>query len=470
MELKAVKFRSSRIAAASAHSVQAAIRLLAGGALAVGALSITTSIARADAVDRLKPEYLQSLHAAIGALKQDWQPISLPSAYSDYRGAMHVHSSLSWDSRSSLSEIIAAAKTVGVRVIMFSEHPSPKYDYFKDGHHGMVDGVLLIPGAEQEGLLEFPLRSVPLGSDANPQGRVDAVRKTGGQAFLCHLEERMDWELRGLTGSEIYNLHADLKDEVRLLKLLRTPAGLLTLVPATRRYPQETMASLFDYPADYLRRYDQLCQKSHLTGIGACDAHHNNSLKALVTDDGQLELVDALGVKRGKINPNKIPILKPFLKSHLKKGDVAFQLDLDPYERSFRHVCTHFFMKELTETALREALVAGRVYVSFEWVADPTGFNFQAVRGPEVFEMGSEAPLGAGLTLRAVAPLPARFRLIRDGKEVHTALGRAYEHSIKETGIYRLEVWLNLAESPQVWILSNPIYVRGGAVTAAAAR
>jgi hypothetical protein len=230
------------------------------------------------------------------------------------------------------------------------------------------------------------------------------------------------------------------------------------------------MAALFDYPADYLRRYDQLCQKSRLTGIGANDAHHNNALRAVVTEDGQLQLIDALGEKRGKINPKKLPILKPFLKSNLKKGDVAIQLDLDPYERSLRHVCTHFFMKELTEKAVRETMVSGRVYVSFEWVADPTGFNFQAVRGPDVFEMGSEVPLGSGVTLRAVAPLPSRFRLIRDGREVHSVLGRAYEHPVKEPGIYRLEVWLNLAESPQIWILSNPIYVRGGGVTAAAAR
>ena len=91
----------------------------------------------------------------------------------------------------------------------------------------------------------------------------------------------------------------------------------------------------------------------------------------------------------------------------------------------------------------------------------PTGFNFQATRGPETFEMGSEVPLGKGLVLRSVSPLPSRFRLIRNGKEVHSALGRTYEHPVTEAGNYRLEVWVNLAENPQIWILSNPIYVRG---------
>jgi hypothetical protein len=117
------------------------------------------------------------------------------------------------------------------------------------------------------------------------------------------------------------------------------------------------------------------------------------------------------------------------------------------------------FLKEQTEADVRAALEAGRAYVSFDWLGDPTGFNFQGVRGGKVHEMGSELPAGE-LTLRAVAPLPGRFRLIRDGKEAHQVLGRTFEHTVSEPGIYRLEVWLNLPDGPQIWILSNPIYVR----------
>jgi hypothetical protein len=421
---------------------------------------VASGNARGDAIDRLKPEYLKSLHAAIEGLKQDRQAVSLPSAYTDYRGAMHVHSGLSHDSRSPLSEVIAGAKKAGMRFLMFTEHPVPHHDYFKEGHHGLVDGVLLIPGAELTGLLAFPMDSVPEGA-SDPQAQVDAILKTHGQVFLCHLEERMDWDLKGLTGSEIYNLHADFKDETRLIKSMRSLTGLLSLLPATRIYPQETMASLMDYPADYLRRYDQLCQKARLTGIAANDAHHNNSVKGIMLEDGRLQLVDALGTKLGKIDPNKIPALKALLPATQHPGDVSVLLDLDPYERSFRHVSTHLFLPELTERAVRDALIAGRAYVSFEWIADPTGFNFQAVRGKDVYEMGSEVPFGKGMILRSVSRLPARFRLIRNGKEVHTALGRSYEHAVESPGNYRLEVWVNLADAPEVWILSNPIYVRG---------
>src|SRR5262249_38347180 len=159
------------------------------------------SASRGDAVDRLKPEYLKALHAAIEGLRQDRQAVSLPSVFTDYRGAMHVHSGLSHDSRSPQSEVVAGAKKAGLRFIMFTEHPVPGHDYFKEGHHGLVDGVLLIPGAELTGLQVYPTDSVPEGPK-DPQAQVDAVRKTHGQAFLCQLEERMDWDLKGLTGSE----------------------------------------------------------------------------------------------------------------------------------------------------------------------------------------------------------------------------------------------------------------------------
>ena len=306
--------------------VQKGLKFALVGALFLASLAPLS--ARGDAVDRLKPDYMKALHAAIEGLKQDRQAVSLPSKFTDYRGAMHVHSGLSHDSRSPISEVIAGAKKAGMRFLMFTEHPVPHHDYFKEGHHGLVDGVLLIPGAELTGLLAFPMSSVPEGSN-DPQAEVDAVLKTHGQIFLCHLEERMDWDLKGLTGSEIYNLHADFKDETRLIKSMRSLTGLLRLLPASRQYPQETMASLMDYPADYLRRYDQLCEKSRLTGIAANDAHHNNSIKGIMLDDGRLQLVDALGTKLAKIDSKVVAALKPYVPDNLHPGETAVLLDLD---------------------------------------------------------------------------------------------------------------------------------------------
>jgi hypothetical protein len=74
--------------------------------------------------------------------------------------------------------------------------------------------------------------------------------------------------------------------------------------------------------------------------------------------------------------------------------------------------------------------------------------------------MGSEVPFESGLELEAAAPLPATFRLVRNGKEVASTRSRSFKHAVTEPGNYRIEVWLNLPTEPQIWILTNPVYVK----------
>ncbi|MGE4004262.1 MAG: hypothetical protein AB7I48_29120 [Planctomycetaceae bacterium] len=418
-----------------------------------------TSTVWADAIDRLKLAELKKLRGAITLLRLDREPVTLSSGFTDYRAVMHVHSLWSHDSRGTPEEIREAARKAGVRVVMFTEHPAPHYDYFTDGHRGLADGVLFIPGAETKGLLNYPLASVKDQTAQSPQQEVDAVRGTGGMAFLCHLEERMDWELENLTGSEIYNIHADAKDELRLYAALRNPLAVFQLLSAFEQYPQEAFAALQNYPAGYLKRWDELCLKDRLTGIAANDAHHNQGLHAFVAEDGSFQVQDGLDEPVLSINPEEKPAIKALLLGK-QPGDTIFKLDLDPYERSFGHVSTHLLMNELTEAAVRDALQAGRAYVAFDWIADPSGFTFQARRGEEILPMGSDVTLGGGLQLEAAAPLPATIRLICNGVEVASAVGRTFECTPEQAGNYRLEVWVNLPDGPQIWILSNPIYVR----------
>ncbi len=414
----------------------------------------------ADALDRLDLDKLRQLKVAVETLKTDRQPVTRTSEFTDYRACLHVHSFLSHDSNGTVEEIVKAAKEVGVRVLMFTNHPAADYDFFTDGHRGLVDGVLLIPGAETTGLLSFPTASVKDKLGTEPQEFVDAVQPNGGMSFLCHLEERMDWELTGLTGSEIYNTHADFKDEARFIRVLRDPLALmLKLGPALREYPQGVFAALQNYPADYLKKWDAMCAVKPHTGVSANDAHHNQGLKATIEEDGHIRIDDGLGEKVALIDPEKLPLIKPLLLGK-KAGDVVFDLDLDPYARSLHHVSTHLLMKDLTEANVREALQNGRAYVAFDWIADPTGFLFQLETDGNNYEMGHVSPFVSSMTLHAAAPLAGSFRLIRNGVEVARELGRSCEFPVQEPGIYRVEVWLNLEGEPRIWILSNPIYIR----------
>ena len=418
-----------------------------------------TPAADADALERMRPENLRAVHEAIEALKSQCRAVSLSSGYDDVRSLLHVHSAFSHDSRGTIEEILAGANEAGVRVIMFSEHPANTYNYFLDGHRGVQQGVLLIPGAETGGFLAYPRQSIQDQKTETPQAFADLVRATGGLVFVCHLEERMDWEIKGVTGTEIYNTHADVKDEDRFLAVLRSPLSMITVASSVKQYPQEVFGALLDYPADYLTRYDQLCQHARHTGVSANDAHHNQVFRAKILDDGQVLLEDALGEKLARLDPEKLAPLKLFTTGK-KPGDVIFELDLDPYVRSFRHVSTHLLLTEVNEAQVWQALGAGRAYVAFDWIADPTGFVFRADRAAENWPIGGEPPLAEGLHLRAEAPLEGRFKLLRDGQVVLDQVGPGIDFLVDQPGVYRVEVWLTLAGEERPWILTNPIYVR----------
>lgn len=413
----------------------------------------------ADALDRLQPDKLRAVHEAIESLKAQRLKVSLSSGYDDVRTLLHVHSAFSHDSRGTIEEIIPAAKEAGVRVIMFSEHPATSYDYFVDGHRGFKDGVLLIPGAETGGFLAYPRQSIQNQKTDTPQAFADLVRTTKGLIFLCHLEERMDWQIANVTGTEIYNTHADFKEETRLLAALRLPLTMFSLTGTLKQYPQEVFGAVLDYPADYLKRYDELCQVARHTGVAGNDSHHNQAYRANILEDGKVLVEDALGKKIAMLDPEKVAAVK-LLTLGKKPGDLLLDFDLDPYVYSFRHVSTHLLLQNVNEADVRQALSDGRAYVAFDWIADPTGFVYRAEQGTNYWPIGSEVPFRDGLRLRAEAPFNGTFKLMRDGKVVLNQSGSALEYSVDRSGVYRVEVWLNLAGENRPWILTNPIYVR----------
>src|SRR5947209_949704 len=103
---------------------------------------------RADALAKLKADKLEAVRQAIRALRSERRELARPGPYREYRANLHVHSAMSHDSRGTIEEIVAAARATGTKVLMFTEHPSERRDYYKDGHRGIKEGVLLIPGAE----------------------------------------------------------------------------------------------------------------------------------------------------------------------------------------------------------------------------------------------------------------------------------------------------------------------------------
>ena len=127
---------------------------------------------RSDAFAKLQLKKLEAVHRAVEALKEEWRAVPRSGPFQEHRANIHVHSLWSHDSRGSIDEIVAAAKATGTSVLMFNEHPADHYDFFIQGHQGIQDGVLLVPGAESQGFLAFPklsLRGLNLGTPQENQ-------------------------------------------------------------------------------------------------------------------------------------------------------------------------------------------------------------------------------------------------------------------------------------------------------------
>jgi hypothetical protein len=113
-----------------------------------------------DAVDRLTKKNLQAVRETIEKYAAQRTDLERPGPLREVRANLHVHSELSHDSRGKIEDIVAAAKRAGTEVLLFTEHPSKEKDFYIDGHRGLRDGVLLIPGAEMKGMLVYPTLSL----------------------------------------------------------------------------------------------------------------------------------------------------------------------------------------------------------------------------------------------------------------------------------------------------------------------
>jgi hypothetical protein len=414
-------------------------------------------------MDRLKPEWLRSIREARERFERDRQPTSIDEKYREVRANLHVHSELSHDSRGKIEDIVAAAKRAGTEVLMFTEHPSKEKDFYLDGHQGMLDGVLLIPGAEMKGMLVYPTLSLRQYESSEPIDLARLVRNRGGHVFLSHLEERMDWEIPGLSGVEIYNTHADFKKQARMVSAMKNPLWLVKLGELVKEYPQEVFSALQSYPDDYLKRWDELNQSAPHCGVAANDAHQNVGVRIRVKNAETLSVEDPLGEVLLEL-PRVLAGAAIKIPQDAKVDDMLFSLQLDPYECSLRHAGTHLLVEDLTRDAVWDALEQGRAFVAFDWLADAKGFRSQVIDGSkgEAYPLGSQVAWRKELSWTGESPLDCHWRLLRNGTCVAEKEGFKFEEPLGEPGVYRIEAWLMVGEEKLPWVLSNPIYVKGG--------
>ena len=425
-----------------------------------------------DAVDRLTRKHLQTVRETIEHYATIRKENPRQGELKEVRANLHVHSELSHDSRGKIEDIVAAAKRAGTEVLMFTEHPSKEKDFYLDGHRSIRDGVLLIPGAEMKGMLVYPTLSLKPFEAADSQETTQIVRNRGGHVFLSHLEERMDWQIQGLTGVEIYNTHADFKKQKRMIDSMKNPLWLIKTAELIEKYPQEAFSALQTYPDDYLQRWDELNQIAPHTGVAANDAHQNVGVRIILGENDTVQITDALGEELLTLNRLVVaPLIK--IEKDAKPGDILLKMQLDPYENSLRHAGTHLLVRELSAESVFEALEEGRSFVAFDWLANSKSFDVALYPSSKNendtnknqkeeklrSEIGAKTQWVQGMHLVGQAPLSGNWRVIRQGEIVAEIDSDHIDWQIPQPGIYRVEVWLELAGQPHCWILTSPFYI-----------
>ena len=347
---------------------------------------------------------LRRLNAAIQQLNTQ-RTTSAQSGFVDYKGVVHVHSSLGGHRAGTFSEIIAAAQKNDLQFVIMTEHTEKDFDTASLTLQGMHGGVLFINGNEVSA--ENGDRLLVLPEEVS---------------IVAYPEEFKNWETAGLDGVEIYNVFTN-------ARRVNPVAAVFDVLWSQRAYPELIFALYLQRPDESLKKWDQALARTRLTAVGGNDAHSN------------------IGVS---------------LKD--SSGKTLLGLQLDPYETSFRLVRLHVLVAQnraLDTASVLDAVRAGHCFVGFDFFGDSAGFAFEA---PENKIQGDEISLREDTRLRVRTPVSSRIVVFKDGAVFLDENGiTAKEFAVTERGIYRVEVYLPqlgplVAQKP--WIISNPIYVR----------
>lgn len=334
--------------------------------------------------------------------------------YRDFRGAIHVHSYLSHDSKGTPDEILKASKTARLNFLIMTDHNNPRI--YQEGMNGWYGDLLVIRGAEI-GLNGSYILAIGLPRDLDPVSHTMAevlrqVKALGGMAIVAHPKRFRSWDSHDYEAMEVYDLLDSIKEQ-----RWRYPRYLFDFLYSFDSYPEELFLAVIERPDWSLAKWDEINRDHKVSAIGTSDAHQN---------------VRFLGHQ------------------------------LDPYSISLWFVDTHVLIPRLDQAEVLSALRSGHAYVSYDLLADPTGFQFFAADQTHIWIMGDDVSLESGLQLTIRSPLPARIRLFKNGEVIREASGNMLTFFLQDDGIgvYRTELSLQVLGQWWPWIFSNPLYIQ----------
>jgi hypothetical protein len=341
----------------------------------------------------------------------------------DLACVVHLHSLYS-DGTGTVREIARAARRARADVVLLTDHDTLAAK--RNGEEGWYGDVLVLVGEEvsprrRNHYLAFDVGEPIKHRGLDAAGICRAVRDAGGFGFAAHPFSQGSARFKRAVGIPFEALDCDAIHGIELWSFVNDTAGRAASMRDIARFVATPSRALDHPPERNLRAWDDLCRTRRVVAIGGLDAHQ-------------------FGKRVGPFVPLRVM----------------------SYRRSFRQIRTHVLCDDAPTRDLDHdseqvyrALREGRCYIAVDAVAPARGFVFESDDLP----MGGEAPAGR-LTLRAYTPLPARLRLLRDGREIAAAEGTELREEVEEPGAYRVEAYRRARGRERTWILSNPIYLR----------
>jgi len=351
--------------------------------------------------------------------------------YNDYKGVIHVHTSIGGHSTGNFDELIDGAKKNAFDFVVMTEHTSEFFDSSELTLRGVHNGVLFVNGQEVETASRDRFLLLKGSAEAGKANKIPTpeflrqIHSDNKLAFITYPEKHQTWDA-DFDGIEVFSLHTNAKK-------MNPDFVIFDAIWSYYSYPELVLAKYFQRPSENLQKFDEVTVQKKSTLFAGTDAHSNIGFHLFGDDAG-----------------NKIINIK-----------------LDAYETIFRTVRNHVLLekdREFNQENLLDALKKGHCFIGFDVLSETKGFLFTAENGAELKIMGEEIALTESVNLKIIAPQNARFIIFKDGERVFEESDKTeIIFHTKEKGTYRTEVYLDSLGTPfdkMPWIISNPIYVK----------
>lgn len=356
-----------------------------------------------------------------------YQPIDLIKGevsqdYAEFRGAAHIHTHFSHDSRGKIEDILSYAKDIGLEFIVISDHNNMGcWDIGKKRNGKMP---LLIAANELSTdaghLLGYNLNTKRNIFPDDHNEAVKEIHKDGGIAVIAHPARRKtqwkDIDTDGIDGSEVMNFEDFIFGSPKI--------KLIWMLPRVFMSQKAAFSSLIEYPSSTIKIWDELNQKKKTIGLAGTDAH------------GPLFLgIPAYEALLGTLNIHIVAAKR-----------IGFHL---------------------TEDFIRESLKNGNFYMAVDCIAISRHIDFRLRRsdGTSVLIGGEASSVlpGDNLTFEASLPAGSVTNLIKDGQIIKKFSGNHFSYNVAVKGAYRVEVIIpeeyNNYGKDMIWIITNHIYI-----------